>query len=304
MGLTRCTRLPVVAALVALGAVSFTCAGASGPAATGAPGPAASPPGPSHQIRPAIVGTQLVVGTDRFPIGVMDRNTPIADAAVHVRVFTSVGGAVTLKDEGDAPYRGEGLEGRGLYVAHLHFDAAGLWQAEITTRLPDGSQSTADVQFGVRHVSEVPMVGQPAPRSHNPTAADVPDVSYIDSGRPPDDMHAVSIAGAIAQHRPSLIVFATPAFCTSATCGPQVHAVQALEPAYRDRLAFIHVEVYTNIQPDPAQRRVSPTMAEWHLQTEPWVFLVDGRGNVAAEFEGTAATDELQLAVDQLLAAG
>jgi len=250
------------------------------------------------------VGTQLVVGTDRFPVGVSDRNTPITDAAVHVRVFSTTGGVVTLKGEADAPYRGAGLGGHGLYVAELHFDVAGLWQAQITTRLADGTRSTADLQFGVRNVSEVPMVGQPAPPSHNPTVADVPDVSYIDSGQPPDDMHALSIADAIAQHRPTLVVFATPAFCTSATCGPQVQAVQALEPAYRDRLTFIHVEVYTNIRPDPAQRRLAPTMTQWHLQTEPWVFLINRQGNIAAEFEGAAATDELQQAVDQLLTAG
>jgi hypothetical protein len=208
------------------------------------------------------------------------------------------------KGEADAPYRGDGLEGHGLYVARLDFDVPGLWQAQITMRLPDGTASTEAVQFGVRRATEVPMVGQPAPRSHTETAAGVPDVSYIDSGQPPDDMHAISIADAIAQHRPTLVVFATPAFCTSATCGPQVHAVQALEPAYRDRLAFIHVEVYTNFRPDPARRELSPTMNEWHLQTEPWVFLIGGSGSVAAVFEGATASDELQQAVDQLLAAG
>jgi hypothetical protein len=148
------------------------------------------------------------------------------------------------------------------------------------------------------------MVGQSAPRSENPTAAQVPDVSYIDSGQPPDDMHAISIADAIARHRPTLVVFATPAFCTSATCGPQIQAIQALEPAYRDRLTFVHVEVYTDIRPDPSKRQLSPVMTEWHLQTEPWVFLVNRSGDIGAVFEGAAATDELKQAVDQMLAAG
>jgi hypothetical protein len=132
----------------------------------------------------------------------------------------------------------------------------------------------------------------------------VPDASYIDSGVPPDDMHAISIADAIAQHRPTLVVFATPAFCTSATCGPEVHAVQQLEPAYRDRLTFIHVEVYRDFKPDPAKRQLSQTVLEWRLPPEPRVFLIDRSGVIAAAFEGTAATDELQAAVDQLLARG
>ena len=245
-----------------------------------------------------------MVGTNRFPIGIVDHDTPVSDATVHVRVYSGSGSSAQLKGEADAPYRGDGLEGHGLYVARFQFDVPGAWRAEVDARRPDGSQGKSSLPFAVAYGSAVPMVGHPAPRSRSVTAASVPDVSYIDSGQPPDDMHAISIADAIAQHRPTLVVFATPAFCQSATCGPQVHAVQALEPAYRDRLTFIHIEIYRNFKPDPAQRQVSPTVLAWNLQTEPWVFLIDRRGNVAAVFEGTAATDELSQAIDQLLAAG
>jgi hypothetical protein len=294
---------PVLLALLVIGAA---CGAPSSSAGDGGPATAAAGPTPTpgHQLRVSLVATQLAIGTYRFPIGVSDRNTPIADAATHVRVFSSAGGTQALKGDADAPYHGDGLQGHGLYVAWFHFDVAGLWQAQIDVRLPDGTRSTVAEQFGVRKATEVPMIGQPAPVSHNQTAADVPDVSYIDSGQPPDDMHAVSIADAVAQHRPTLIVFATPAFCASATCGPQVQAVQALEPAYRERVTFIHVEVYTDFRPNPSQRKLSPTMNEWHLQTEPWVFLVGRPGSIAAVFEGAAATDELKQAVDQMLAVG
>ncbi len=58
-------------------------------------------------------------------------------------------------------------------------------------------------------------------------------------------------------------------------CGPQIHAVQQLEPAFRGRLAFIHVEVFEDFKPDPSRMRVSQTMREWKLETEPCVFLID-----------------------------
>lgn len=297
-------HLVATATWALLAVVTAACGGSTAAGGPPAAAPAAPTATPGHQLRATIVATQLAVGTDRFPIGVSDGSTPITDAAVHVRVFTSTGGAVTLKGEADAPYLGDGLEGHGLYVTQFHFDAPGLWQAEIAVRLPDGTQATVEQQFGVRMATQVPMVGQPAPRSHNLTVADVPDVSYIDSGQPPDDMHAISIADAIAQHRSTLVVFATPAFCTSATCGPQVNAVQALEPAYSSRLTFIHVEVYTDIKPDPAARTLSPTMTEWNLETEPWVFLINPSGNIAAVFEGPTGTNELKQAVDRLLAGG
>jgi len=249
-----------------------------------------------------------VVGERRFPIGVLQASTPVSDAAVHVRAYFATGGTAAgttleLRSESDAPFRGEGLEGRGLYIARLRLDKPGQWLAAITVQRSGGPPVTVRQPFSVVIASTVPMVGQPAPRSHNQTLRDVPDASYIDSGQPPDDMHDFSIADAIAQHRPALVVFATPAFCASATCGPQVHAVQQLEPAYRGRLAFIHVEIYRDYKPDPARRQLTQTVLDWHLQTEPWVFLIDTQGVIRSEFEGTAATDELRAAVDQLLAA-
>ena len=266
--------------------------------------PAASAaPSAGSALQAQVVASQLTVGLDRVPIGIVDHNTPVDDAIVHVRAYSAAGGSSQLKSEADAPFRGEGLEGLGLYVAHLRLDTPGRWLAAITVQRPGGSPVSLPVPFQVLASSTVPAVGNPAPRSHNQTARDVPDISYIDSGNPPDDMHAISIADAIAQHRPTLVVFATPAFCSSATCGPQVHAVQMLEPAYRDRLTFIHVEIYRDFKPDPSKRQLTQTVVEWHLETEPWVFLIDSRGVINAAFEATTATDELKQAADQLLAA-
>jgi hypothetical protein len=265
------------------------------PAATASASPALSA---------QVVASQLTVGVRRVPIGIVDHNTPVTDATVHVRAFASVGGSVQLKGEADAPFRGEGLQGAGLYVAHLRLDTVGQWVAQITVHRPGGATVDLAAPFQVLSAESVPAVGQAAPRSQNQTLRDVPDASYIDSGSPPDDMHSISIADAIAQHRPTLVVFATPAFCESATCGPQVHAVQLLEPMFRNRLTFIHVEIYRDFKPDPSQRQLTATVLEWNLQTEPWVFLIDARGTIAAEFEAVTAADELKVAVDQLLKQG
>ena len=254
-------------------------------------------------LQALVVASQLTVGLDRVPIGVLDHNTPVTDALVHVRAFDLTSTSNQPKVEADAPFRGQGLDGLGLYVARLRLDTAGPWLAVVTVQRPGASPVTVPASFRVLAAATVPAVGQPAPRSRNPAVKDVPDVSYIDSGNPPDDMHSMSIADAIAQHRPTLVVFATPAFCMSATCGPQVHAVQLLERDYRDRLTFIHVEIYRDFKPDPSKRQLTPTVLEWHLDTEPWVFLIDARGIINAAFEASTASDELRQAVDQMLAA-
>ncbi len=266
--------------------------------AEAAPAPAAT----ASQLQAIVVATEIVVGNQqRVPIGITDHNTPVTDATVHVRSFVLNGNTGVFKGESDAPFKGQGLEGGGTYVAHLTFDKPGDWGVEITASRPNGAHTTVRLPMNVIALPVVPGVGQPAPATHNPTANDVADVETIDSGRPVDDMHQVSIADAIQQHRPALVVFATPAFCTSNTCGPEVKVVQSLEPAYRDRLAFIHVEIYRNFKPDPSKKTLAQAVIDWRLQTEPWIFLIDSKGIIQARFEGPTATDEVKAAIDQLL---
>ena len=264
---------------------------------------AATGPSPtSSQLQAVVAASELVVGNQqRVPIGITDHNTPVSDASVHVRSFVLNGSTGTLKGESDAPFKGEGLEGGGIYVARLTFDKPGDWGVEVTVSRPNGAHLTVQLPMNVLALPVVPGVGQPAPLTRNPTARDVADIETIDSGRPPDDMHQLSIADAIQQHRPALVVFATPAFCTSKPCGPEVKVVQGLEPAYRDRLAFIHVEIYRDFKPDPSKKQLAQAVIDWRLQTEPWVFLIDSKGTIQSRFEAPTAGDELKAAIDQLL---
>jgi hypothetical protein len=251
-------------------------------------GPSATSPSPgSSELQALVAASELVVGSQqRVPIGVTDHNN---------------GTTGTFKGESDAPFKGDGLQGAGTYVAHLTFDKAGDWGVEVTASRPNGVHTTARLPMNVLALPVVPGVGQAAPATHNPTSRDVADVETIDSGRPPDDMHQLSIADAVQQHKPALVVFATPAFCTSKTCGPEVKVVQGLEPAYRDRLAFIHVEIYRDYKPDPSKKQLAQAVVDWRLQTEPWVFLIDSKGVIQSRFEGATASDELKAAIDQLL---
>jgi hypothetical protein len=262
-----------------------------------------SPAATGGQLQAQVVASEVVVGTQqRVPIGITDHNTPVNDATVHVRSFVLNANTGTFRGESDAPFKGQGLEGGGTYIAHLTFDKAGDWGVEVAISRPNGAHATVRLPMNVIAQPVVPGVGQPALATHNPTVRDVTDVETIDSGRPPNDMHQLSIADAIQQHRPALVVFATPAFCTSNTCGPEVKVVQSLEPAYRDRLAFIHVEIYRDFKPDPSKKKETQAVVDWRLQTEPWIFLIDSKGIIQARFEGPTATDEVKAAIDQLLA--
>ena len=255
----------------------------------------------SSQLQAQVVASELVAGSQqRVPLGILDHNTPVNDATVHVRAFLLQGTSGVFKGASDAPFKGAGLGGAGVYVAQLDLVPAGNWGLQVTASRPNGARLSQQVAFNVITNPVVPAVGQAAPASHTPTTKDA-DPTTIDSGRPPDDMHQISIADAIAQHRPTLVIFASPAFCTSRICGPEVKVVQSLEPAYKDRLTFIHVEVYRDFTPDPSKRQLAPAVLEWRLQSEPWIFLIDAKGVIQTRFEGPTATDEVQAAITKLL---
>ena len=94
-----------------------------------------------------------------------------------------------------------------------------------------------------------------------------------------------------------LVTFSTPAFCTTATCGPQLDVVRGLKRRYADRLNFTHVEIYDNpleMREDFSSGRLSPAVEEWNLPSEPWTFIVDGEGLVYAKFEGFTTAEELE----------
>jgi len=73
--------------------------------------------------------------------------------------------------------------------------------------------------------------------------------------------------------------------------------VRLLLPTYGDRVVFTHQEIWQ----DFATQRVSPTVEEWHLQSEPWIFVVDGKGIIRAKFEGLTTTREIAAALQQIL---
>jgi hypothetical protein len=153
----------------------------------------------------------------------------------------------------------------------------------------------------VEEAAATPAVGSAAPRSRNLIASDVKDLRQIDTSQRPDPrLHQFRIADAIKQGKPQLIVFATPQFCTSRMCGPVVDIVRTLLPIYGKRVAFTHQEIWQ----DFADKKLFSTVEEWGLRSEPWIFVVDGRGIIRAKFEGLVTVQELEAALQQVMTPG
>jgi hypothetical protein len=182
----------------------------------------------------------------------------------------------------------------GLYRASVAFDRPGIWEVVVT---PEGADPLEPAALQVLAEPLTPAVGEPAPASDSVTAADVADLAEITTDPEPEPaFYEMSVADAVGSGRQTVIVFATPAFCRTSTCGPTLEVAKQVAPEYPET-NWVHVEVYTNLD-EPDDLQVVPAVEEWGLPTEPWVFVVDASGAVTHRFEGVITAVELRAALD------
>ena len=307
-------RQSVVAGVVALGLLLLCDARHDRPAAQ-----PALPSGDGLHV--LLTTSELLVGQNRLAFGLLKGGKLLADTRAAVRLYALEGEEARLVAETPAHYQrleviesgkrihihpdgsrhvhGEATDVQGIYVAQVMFPRPGTWGLEVLAQSGGGAVESARLSVGVLEASLMPMVGTPAPRSRNRIAGDVDDLKQIDSSDPPDPrLHQMRIADAIAQGKPQVIVFATPRYCTSRVCGPVVDVVRTLIPAYGDRVAFVHEEIWET----GGVQKFTPTVEEWSLRSEPWIFVVDASGVVRARFEGVTTRRELEAALRLVLA--
>ncbi len=194
---------------------------------------------------------------------------------------------------------------RGIHVTELAFDAAGDWSVEANVPRTNGSQELAEVRFEVLEHPKSVRVGDPAPPSQNRTLADVADVADLTTGSFYDEeLYRYSVADAIERKRPFVVVFASPAFCTNAVCGPQVEVVSELREQYAEDADFIHVDLFQNpqeIQGDLSRAIETELLDEWGLISQEWTYVIGADGNVAARFENFVGAGELTQAIESAI---
>ncbi len=214
----------------------------------------------------------------------------------------------------DGPAVVEGGVLTGVYAARVGFDAPGYWGVLVEAELADGRTARGRAIVSVLPAPEVVDVGDPAPTAANVTTADVLEgrepAASLDSrlrtAEGPDTaeaLHRVRIPDALAAGRPLVVAVATPVYCQSLVCGPLTDHLVGLEARYGDRADFVHVEVWRDFE----AQVLSPAAAAW-VQTatggnEPWVFLVDADGRIAARWDNVLDTAELEALLAALPAA-
>jgi len=300
-------RAPAVvgALLLALATVA-ACAPAATPAASAPPNGSAA----TTDIYPVMISSELIVGENRVLFSFQDASgAPIAKPNRTVEIsFTGPNGEAVSAENGQFIWSIENAV--GIFVTHATFNSAGNWMASFTTVAPGSPEQTIPFSFDVKAKASAIQKGQPAPSVDTPTLADVGgDVTKISTDTSPDPaFYQTSVADALAAHKPFVLVFATPKFCQTKTCGPTLDKVKAVAAKHPD-VTFINVEPYLledvdgQLQPKldaKGNLQAAPATIAYGLLSEPFVFIVGGDGKVKASFELIFTPEEIDAALTGL----
>ncbi|MCH7738163.1 MAG: hypothetical protein IH872_12280 [Chloroflexi bacterium] len=296
----------LIPALAMVAIALLVACGSSAP--TAAPRPTTAPADP-NAIIPILATTVLEVGEQRLAF-------LLTTSKGLIKTPTALVTAVYL--DGDGP-PGPTMEAafnpwpygiRGSYSTYVNFDRAGRWRLDVQVDNPDGNDQ---VQFEVEVLerSPVPALGSRALLSISKTLAGHGPIEQITTDYSPDpDLYQLTIKDAVENSLPTVVVFASPAFCTSPTCGPQVDTVTELKGRHPGQANFIHVEIYDNpaeIQGNLNRAEIFSVVEDWGLTSiedyfnESWVFILDADGLIDDRFEGFATLDELDAALMKVL---
>ena len=187
-------------------------------------------------------------------------------------------------------------EVQDVFVSHLKLDKPGKYW--ILAEPVGGRKIQAVGNVVVNSATAAPDVGAPAFPSKTPTLANATLEELTTSTNPDPQLYRMSVADALAAKKPFVVVFATPKYCTSRTCGPVVDVVSAVRRKHaKSGIEFIHAEIYKDNDPTKGE---NTWVQEWKLPSEPWVFLVGADGKIKSRFEGTVSVNELDAAVKRL----
>lgn len=186
--------------------------------------------------------------------------------------------------------------GNGYYTTTLpNVEGAKKLGVLTLTRTDDGFEAAAlPVSLAQKDPAIAP--GEKAPAIDTPTGTTPAELEKIDTRRPHDDMHEVSLKDALKQNKPIVLVFATPKLCASRVCAPVTDVAYAVKGEVGDRAIFIHNEIYED---NDLNKGVLGQVKKFGLPSEPFTFVIGRDGRVVQQLQGPFDMNELRAAIEQ-----
>jgi hypothetical protein len=221
-----------------------------------------------------------------------DRNPIETDAPVTV----AFGVAPQTKEFGPplpAERHAEGLL-MPYYVVRTQFPQPGAYALRADV---GGKTAEAAVEVLDPAQDPAPKPGQPLVSTPTPTTANPLGVDPICTREPICPLHDISLDAALKERKPVAVLFATPAYCQTVTCGPVLDVLLAERQPFADRMRFIHVEIFT----DRTTKDTTAPLKAFQLKNEPWLFLAGADGVVRERLSGPFDKVELRAALQRLV---
>jgi len=243
------------------------------------------------------MNADTAVGSSRLVFGLFDGPDPVANAQ-SVTLSAVPAGEANVEPVWQGPAENYSDYEVPYWVAYPHLPSAGFWGITAEVVLADGRTVTSQFAVEAKAASSAVDVGDLAPLSQNRTLATEPDINKLSSGNNPDPaFYQLTVADAVASGKPTVVGFITPGLCETRWCAPVLNSVATVRDQVGDAANFIHIEVYADFQALTYVRE----MAEWGLQTEPYVFVLDDAGRVTASLAGPVSPRELTQALEEVL---
>jgi hypothetical protein len=284
--------------------------------------------GASVQISAEVASTDLVAGDpQRFLVGLFASDQRLVSFGAVTLLFASVENEADcsapqpeaakstgrflptpgLPQGGETPELTLPSKARGVYATDVAFEAPGIYQVEVLADVVGEGTLRTLTCFAVNEDYTIPGPGDRALHTKNLTLdskgapKEAIDSTFAATGRITDpELHQWTIAQAIDEGVPALVVFATPTYCTSQFCGPVVDVVADLAGRYDDRAAFIHVEIWRDNEGGVINEAASDWLYRNDTLTEPWIYLIDSKGRIAERWGPLFDPREIERALREL----
>jgi hypothetical protein len=253
------------------------------------------------EVTPSTI--QVLIGSDDFQVGAPRVPLLLYDGPEPAQGLQTVD--VTLFDLSVDPavavWQGAAHEYADYEIPYWtirpEIPTAGTWGLLIETTTADGVRDSYQRSIEVSEQPASPAIGSIPPASVNRTTPTT-DISLLTSGNNPvPALYDETVADALASGRPTVVMFATPAFCQTAFCAPVVRTLETVYAEVGDAANLIHLEVYQDFQ----ELVLSDEIVAWGLSSEPWTFVLDADGRVQARLGGPVSPAELMETLEPLL---
>ena len=259
----------------------------------------------ASKLRMTFAVTDISVGKNRIAFAILDPNKGvITPESLDVSTYYLDGEIPNTKIETLETTFREWPNGKGVYTTNANFAESGRWGIGINL-FYNNEPHKISASIIVTEKPKTPPINSQAPIADTKTISSLQKISEITSDPTPHiPLYNISLKDSLESKTPTIILFATPAFCQTGTCGPQLDIIKNLSLKWNEDFNFIHSEIYSNLNEldgDISNAKISKAATAWNLPSEPWTFVIDSSGKIVSKFEGFTTEEELEESIKSIL---